>query len=480
MNKIKNIITILAILMFTVLPVFAATDLPADYKLKSYTFSTEIVGLGTVEVHSDDKGTQILSKIESNEYTEFNYVRYTAYPATGYHFVDYTYDDKTTTLPNMGFKLLSKDMSITITFEADSPSSTPPTENRDVEIRSDPSGAEIRDNTGSLGTTPLKIQISEGLTKELSIKMEGYREQNFKVNYNTLIQNIVLIPMAMPTPTPVPDSRTNFNVIIDTVPTDAFVSIVGGYEGYTPMTIEIPESESKKLTITKDGYKPLETIIRYNDVSTNFTLELLVNPTPTPSVTPTSTPTPIPTPNVTVPPTPIPTPTPRLAYEENQKFMEDRSMSGSDYGNLNISANQPNSSIFLNGKYIASTKENGTSIKANTGSNNITVTKEGYENWTRIATVKYASTNYILADLIPITETLPVVTSETKKEDSPVVAPVSENKDKGSSTPMYIFGLVIVAITFFSLAWFKESIMRYAGIISKNVKATKTELSESK
>jgi hypothetical protein len=297
-------------------------------------------------------------------------------------------------------------------------------------------------------------------------------------------KNIVVI-FEQDATTPAP-SEKEYDIEILTTPSGANVEVDGTWVGETPVNIKIKESVTARVRISLSGYKEKNIMLNYNTLKVNIELEPVIEPTPkqtpipTPAITPTSTPTPTPAPTITPTPTPAPTPEPIKTTEELQRMT-----SGWSGGQVNVSSEPSNASFSLNGRYLGETPKQ---VKADIGNNDIVIYKEGYKNFTGKVIVKPDSVSYISQPLESLSKSTtesepvqtPVVTPSESKEDSSVVIPSTENKEKGISTPILIFGFVIVALTFFSLAWFKESLMRYATIISKNIKNTKTELAQNK
>lgn len=115
----------------------------------------------------------------------------------------------------------------------------------DVNVTSEPSGAQVLVNGEVRGTTPLKTEILAG-NHPIELRLEGFKP------WTTDVQVKAGEPMTLgPIKLGLPDGR----LALRSEPSGAAVSVSGVYRGQTPLELELRPDLSHTIVLTKPGYE---------------------------------------------------------------------------------------------------------------------------------------------------------------------------------------------------------------------------------
>ncbi|CAM2068168.1 SUMF1/EgtB/PvdO family nonheme iron enzyme [Sulfidibacter corallicola] len=115
-----------------------------------------------------------------------------------------------------------------------------------------PEGATVRVAGEETGPTPTAIELLEG-THAFEIVKRGYKPYRGQVTVVAqepqLVSGIVLIP-------------SDGNLLLETEPTRALVSLDGAYVGTTPLDLVLKPGREVRVEVIKNGYTPLKRSLR--------------------------------------------------------------------------------------------------------------------------------------------------------------------------------------------------------------------------
>lgn len=113
-----------------------------------------------------------------------------------------------------------------------------------VEISTEPGGAEIYEGEQALGKSPMQLELLEG-SHELSIILDGYKAWDGTViaepNVDQEIPTIRLEP-------------ANARLLVNTIPRGANVTVNGRYRGQSPVNLSLSPDINYEIGMSKAGY----------------------------------------------------------------------------------------------------------------------------------------------------------------------------------------------------------------------------------
>jgi formylglycine-generating enzyme required for sulfatase activity len=117
-----------------------------------------------------------------------------------------------------------------------------------VTVTTVPPGAEVRIGDESRGTTPLSLDLMAG-SHHLELRRSGYQPwvSDIQVKAN---EPLKIGPVTLG----LPDGR----LTVKSEPSGASVTIGGAYRGRTPLDVPVRPELTQAISITRDGYEPVE------------------------------------------------------------------------------------------------------------------------------------------------------------------------------------------------------------------------------
>lgn len=118
----------------------------------------------------------------------------------------------------------------------------------DVNIESEPTGAEVRVDEEVLGVTPLTAEIVRGL-RTIKFSLPAYKTVTVQQQINAgeaLVLDKIVLPPA--------DGRLE----VSTEPANATLSIDGDYYGTTPVNVTLSSNTEHQVSISKAGYRVIK------------------------------------------------------------------------------------------------------------------------------------------------------------------------------------------------------------------------------
>jgi len=116
----------------------------------------------------------------------------------------------------------------------------------DVEVSSNPPGAELRVDGELVGTTPLSAQILEG-ERHVSLKLPGYK------SWQNILEVDAGESLSLP---PVSLERADGLILVQSSPAEASITVAGKYYGLTPAEVALPPGQRYQITLFKEGFEP--------------------------------------------------------------------------------------------------------------------------------------------------------------------------------------------------------------------------------
>ena len=114
----------------------------------------------------------------------------------------------------------------------------------DVEISSDPPGAEIYAGEERVGITPATVELLEG-THQVSVVLEGFKA------WDGLVEARPNIAQALPL---IRLEPANARLLVNSVPRVANVTVNGRYRGQTPLQLALSPGIDYEIGLSKAGY----------------------------------------------------------------------------------------------------------------------------------------------------------------------------------------------------------------------------------
>lgn len=136
-----------------------------------------------------------------------------------------------------------------------------------VQITTQPAGAEVRIGSDSLGKTPGEFQIMRG-EQQLLLQLDGYKiwqdSFEFKAGEQLILPEITL-------------QKADGKLTLTTRPSGASVTLNSNFLGQTPMEIALAPNQSHRIKVFKEGYQEASTQVSI-DSSSSKTLNLNLEP----------------------------------------------------------------------------------------------------------------------------------------------------------------------------------------------------------
>jgi formylglycine-generating enzyme required for sulfatase activity len=114
----------------------------------------------------------------------------------------------------------------------------------DVDISSNPAGADIYQGTTVIGQTPMRLELLEG-THALSLILDGYKA------WDGTLQTVANEDQVLPT---VQLEPANASLQVNSIPRGANVTVNGRYRGQSPVTISLSPDINYEIGLSKAGY----------------------------------------------------------------------------------------------------------------------------------------------------------------------------------------------------------------------------------
>ena len=114
----------------------------------------------------------------------------------------------------------------------------------DVEVSSEPAGADVFVGETRVGTTPVSIELLEG-THELTVARDGYAA------WDGTVSAIPNEPQVLPT---IELQPANAKLRVNTIPRGANVTVNGRYRGQSPITLSLSPEVDYAIGMSKAGY----------------------------------------------------------------------------------------------------------------------------------------------------------------------------------------------------------------------------------
>jgi formylglycine-generating enzyme required for sulfatase activity len=125
----------------------------------------------------------------------------------------------------------------------------------DVEVSTNPPGAEILLDGETLGQTPASVELLAGV-RELEIRKAGFRTE----------RRTLSIVAGQPEVLPLVELQEAGGFIdIQSEPPGAAVNIAGRFEGNTPLQLEVAKGRNYKVQLRKAGYQPVTRAVDVDD-----------------------------------------------------------------------------------------------------------------------------------------------------------------------------------------------------------------------
>lgn len=121
-----------------------------------------------------------------------------------------------------------------------------------VEISSNPSGAAVYQGTTQIGETPMQLELMEG-SHALSLFKDGFKAWDGTVvtaaNEDQVLPTVQLEP-------------ANAQLLVNTIPRGANVTVNGRYRGQSPVTLPLSPDINYTIGLSKSGYSSAERQVR--------------------------------------------------------------------------------------------------------------------------------------------------------------------------------------------------------------------------
>jgi len=114
----------------------------------------------------------------------------------------------------------------------------------DVEISSEPPGADIFAGERRIGTTPTTVELMEG-THQVSVVREGFAAWDGSVVARPNVDQVLPLIRLEP---------ANAKLLVNSVPRSANVTVGGRYRGQTPITLALSPGIDYEIGLSKAGY----------------------------------------------------------------------------------------------------------------------------------------------------------------------------------------------------------------------------------
>ena len=113
-----------------------------------------------------------------------------------------------------------------------------------VEVTSDPPGAEVFAGDERRGVTPATVELLEG-THQLSVVREGFKAWDGNVEARPNVDQVLPLIQLEP---------ANAKLLVNSVPRTANVTVDGRYRGQTPITLALSPGVDYEIGLSKAGY----------------------------------------------------------------------------------------------------------------------------------------------------------------------------------------------------------------------------------
>ena len=113
-----------------------------------------------------------------------------------------------------------------------------------VEVTSEPRGAEIFAGDERLGVTPATVELLEG-THQVSVVREGFKAWDGTVEARPNVDQVLPLIRLEP---------ANAKLLVNSVPRTANVTVDGRYRGQTPITLALSPGVDYEIGLSKAGY----------------------------------------------------------------------------------------------------------------------------------------------------------------------------------------------------------------------------------
>ncbi len=114
----------------------------------------------------------------------------------------------------------------------------------DVDVSSNPAGADVCQGTTVIGQTPMRLELLEG-SHSLSIILDGYKAWDGTVE--TVANEDRILPTVQLEP-------ANASLQVNSIPRGANVTVNGRYRGQSPVTLSLSPDINYEIGLSKAGY----------------------------------------------------------------------------------------------------------------------------------------------------------------------------------------------------------------------------------
>ena len=113
-----------------------------------------------------------------------------------------------------------------------------------IDISSAPAGAAILQGTTEIGTTPMRLQLTEG-AHSLTIALEGFRPWDGVIETRANVAQVLPLIQLVP---------ANARLTVNSIPKGANVTVNGRYRGQSPLKLSLSPDIDYRIGLSKAGY----------------------------------------------------------------------------------------------------------------------------------------------------------------------------------------------------------------------------------